>query len=162
MKIGVVSDTHNRLPNVARIVELLNHAGVDRVVLTGDITQPATLELLARLDASLHAVYGNNDAGERAGLATAAAQLGIQLADPPLELRWAQRRLLIVHDPRDLAGHLPSAHDLALHGHTHRYQLARGDGRTVFNPGECAGTLAGHNAVGVVDLATMAAELLRF
>ncbi len=162
MKIGVISDTHNRLPNVARIVDLLNHAGVDRVVHTGDITQPQTLELLARLDAPLHAVYGNNDAGERAGLASAAARLGIQLADPPLELRWAHRRLLIVHDPRDLADHLPSAHDLALHGHTHRHHLTRTEGRVVFNPGECAGHLTGHNAVGVVDLVTLEAELLRF
>jgi putative phosphoesterase len=162
MKIGVVSDTHNRLPNVARIVELLNAAGVDRVVHTGDITQPQTLELLARLDAPLHAVYGNNDAGERAGLASAAARLGIELADPPLELHWARRRLLVVHDPRDLAVHPAAAHDLALHGHTHRHYLARADGRVVFNPGECAGHLIGHNAIGVVDLVALEAELLRF
>ena len=162
MKIGVISDTHNRLPNVAQIVDLLNRAGVDRVVHTGDITQPKTLELLARLDAPLHAVYGNNDAGERDGLASAAARLGIVLADPPLELHWARRRLLVVHDPRDLAGHRPAAHDLALHGHTHRHHLARSDGRVVFNPGECAGQLAGHNAVGVVDLVTMEVELQRF
>lgn len=162
MKIGVISDTHNRLPNVARIVDLLNRAGVDRVVHTGDITQPKTLELLARLDAPLHAVYGNNDAGDRDGLASAAARLGIELADPPLELHWAHRRLLVVHDPRDLAVHGPAAHDLALHGHTHRHHLVRKEGRVVFNPGECAGHLSGHNAVGVVDLVTMEVELRRF
>ncbi len=41
-RIGVVSDTHNNLANVARIVELFNAAGVDRVVHTGDITQAKT------------------------------------------------------------------------------------------------------------------------
>ena len=51
MRIGVMSDTHNHLANVARIVELLNHAGIERVVHTGDITQPKTLEVLARLRA---------------------------------------------------------------------------------------------------------------
>lgn len=162
MKIGVVSDTHNRLPNVARIVELLNHAGVDRVVHTGDITQPKTLAVLARLDAPLHAVFGNNDSGERSGLRNAAARLGIDLADPPLEFHWAHRRLLVVHDPRDLARHSSAAHDLALHGHTHRYHLTRSEGRVVFNPGECAGHLSGHNAVGIVDLVTMETELLWF
>ena len=40
MKIGVVSDTHNNLKNVTRIVELFNASGVERVIhrttITGD------------------------------------------------------------------------------------------------------------------------------
>jgi putative phosphoesterase len=162
VRIGVVSDTHNHLANVARIVELLNRAGVERVVHTGDITQPKTLAVLARLEAPLHGVFGNNDAGEREGLARVAIELGIALADPPLELAWAERRLVVVHDPRDLATAWRPDQAVALHGHTHRHSLERPAGRLLFNPGECAGHLPGHNAVGVVDLATLGAELLRF
>lgn len=162
MRIGVVSDTHNHLPNVARIVELLNHAGVDRVIHTGDITQAATLEVLARLDAPLVGVFGNNDVGERAALEEAAARFSMTLSDPPLELVLAERRVVVVHDPRDLATAQRPEHAVALHGHTHRRVIERGDGRLVFNPGECAGHLPGHNAVGVVDLATLDAEILRF
>lgn len=162
MRIGVVSDTHNRLPNVARIVEILNAAAVDRVVHTGDITQARTLEVLARLDAPLVGVFGNNDAGERPALEAAARRLGLELAEPPLELAWAERRLLVVHDPLDLDDALRPGHDVALHGHTHRLALERREGCLVFNPGECAGHLIGHNAVGVVDLHRLDAELLRF
>jgi putative phosphoesterase len=162
MKIGVISDTHNALANVARIVELLNRAGVDRVVHTGDITQPKTLEVLARLEAPLVGVYGNNDAGERGGLAEAAARLGLRLADPPLEVEWAGRRIVVVHDPRDLGDAPGEQHHLALHGHTHRLRLERSAGRLVFNPGECAGHLPGRNAVGVVDLVRLEAERLLF
>ena len=43
MRIGVVSDTHNNLKNVRRIVELFNTAAVDRVIHTGDITQAKQL-----------------------------------------------------------------------------------------------------------------------
>ncbi|GIR63688.1 MAG: hypothetical protein CM15mP68_3540 [Pseudomonadota bacterium] len=43
MRIGVVSDTHNNLKNVRRIVELFNTAAVDRVIHTGDITQAKTI-----------------------------------------------------------------------------------------------------------------------
>ncbi len=46
MRIGVVSDTHNHLANVGRIVELFNEAGVERVVHTGDITQAKTRSVL--------------------------------------------------------------------------------------------------------------------
>jgi len=161
VRIGVISDTHNHLPNVTRIVALLNAAGVERVIHTGDITQAATLEVLARLDAPLLGVYGNNDAGERPALSAAAARLGIQLSDPPFEITLAERRILVVHDPRalDAAG---GAHHLALHGHTHRHTLERSGNRVVFNPGECAGHVAGRNAIGLVDLASLDTQLLRF
>jgi hypothetical protein len=162
MRIGVVSDTHNHLANVARIVSLLNRAGVDLVVHTGDITQAKTLEVLARLEAPLRGVYGNNDAGERAPLEQAAARLGIQLADPPLRLTLAERRIVVVHDPRALGAAWHDEHDLALHGHTHRRTQERHGASLLFNPGECAGGLAGHNAIGVVDLTALEAEVLLF
>ena len=143
MRIGVVCDTHNHLPNVARIVELLNRARRRSRVHTGDITQAQTLEVLARLDAPLFGVFGNNDAGERAALEAAAARYSMTIAEPPLELCWAERRLVVVHDPRDLATALRPEHAVALHGHTHLRRVERSDGRLVFNPGECAGHLAG-------------------
>jgi len=161
MRIGVVSDTHNHLPNVARIVELLNEAGVGCVIHTGDITQAKTLEVLSRLDAPLVGVYGNNDAGERAALEAAAGRFSMRLCDPPFELQLAERRILVVHDPRALDGALRD-HHVALHGHTHRHAVERRDGSLVFNPGECAGHLPGRNAVGIVDLVTLGTQLLRF
>jgi hypothetical protein len=83
MRIGVVSDTHDHLANVARIVEILNDAGVERVVHTGDITKARTLDVLARLRAPLVGVYGNNDR-ERESLEAAAARHGFEIVDPPL------------------------------------------------------------------------------
>jgi hypothetical protein len=161
LRIGVISDTHNHLGNVSRIVELLNRAGVDRVVHTGDITQPKTLEALARLAAPLYGVFGNNDL-ERADLESTAARLGMSFSDPPLALDWAGRRVVVVHDPLDLQ-RLPSdAPEVALHGHTHRLTIERASGRLVFNPGECAGHMAGRNAVGVVSLGDLGTEILLF
>jgi hypothetical protein len=161
MRIGVVSDTHNHLVNVARIVELFHAAGVERVVHTGDITQPKTLVALSALRVPLCGVYGNNDL-EREGLEAAAAELGFDLRDPPFELTLASRRIVVVHDPRELERVPHGAHDVALHGHVHRHVLDRRGETLVFNPGECAGHLVGHNAVGVVDLATLETEVLRF
>ena len=84
------------------------------------------------------------------------------LGDPPLELVWAERRIVVVHDPRDLVHWQRRQHAVALHGHTHRRTIDRSDGRLVFNPGECAGHVVGQNAVGVLDLATLETELLLF
>jgi putative phosphoesterase len=160
VRIGVVSDTHNQLRNVTRIVELFDAARVDRVVHTGDITQARTLEVLAGLAAPLVGVFGNND--EREPLRAAARGAGVRLEEPPLTLAWAERRLLVVHDPHFLAGGDLAAHDVVLHGHTHRAVHERRGGALVFNPGECAGQLAGHNTVGVLALGTLEVEWLRF
>lgn len=161
MKIGVVSDTHNNLANVREIVRLFNGAGVDRVVHTGDITKAKTLDVLAGLDVPLCGVYGNNDV-EREALDATAARHGFVFRDPPLNLDWARRRIVVVHDPRDLRPPGVDGHGLALHGHTHMARCEREQGRLVFNPGECAGHMKGYNAVGVVDLDTLATTLLKF
>jgi len=161
MRIGIVSDTHNHLRNVIRIVELFEAAGVDRVVHTGDITQAKTLEPFAALSVPLHGVYGNNDL-ERSTLETTAERLRLHLVDPPLHLAWEERRIVVVHDPRDLTPERLEACDVALHGHDHRRTIERRHGALVINPGECAGHLPGLNAVGVLDLGTFESEILKF
>lgn len=161
MRIGVVSDTHDNARNVSRIVELLRGACVDRVVHTGDITRGATLEMLARIDAPLFGVYGNNDV-LRDELDSAAARLGIKLAEPPLEVTWDGQEILVVHDPREIEGALRADHRLVLHGHNHLRVMERSPSRLTFNPGECAGHMEGLNAVGVVELDTLTPDVLLF
>jgi putative phosphoesterase len=160
MRIGVVSDTHNNVTNVRRIVALFNQAGVERVVHTGDITQAKTLELFSELACPLFGVYGNTD--ERGPLGEVAARLGFELHGHAIELDWAGRKILVVHDPLDLADTLTPYHHVVLHGHTHRRVIERDKDSIVFNPGECAGHMADRNAVGVLELATLETELLTF
>jgi putative phosphoesterase len=160
MRIGVVSDTHNNLRNVARIAALFREARVERVVHTGDITHPRTLITLAEVGVPILGVFGNND--EREALQDGTRELPVELAEPPFEWVLASRRILVAHDPVELEGGVVDDHALVLHGHTHRRTIERSDERLLFNPGECAGHLAGHRTVGIVDLATLEPELLHF
>lgn len=161
MRIGVVSDTHNNLKNCRLIVQIFNDAGVDAVVHTGDITQGRTLAVFAALAAPLYGVFGNND-HERDALTATAQEYGFHFQDPPLDLAWSNRRIVVVHDPRDLQGTLTPNHDLALHGHTHMQRTEWKAHQLIFNPGECAGHMVGFNAVGVVDLDSLEPYLLHF
>ena len=161
VRIGVVSDTHNHMENVSRIVELFNAARVDRVVHTGDITQAKTLGVLAGLDAPVVGVFGNNDL-ERVSLETACTEFELDFVDPPLPFEWAGRRGVVVHDPLDLEGLDLGELDVALHGHGHRQVIERRAGALVFNPGECAGHIPGYNAVGLLDLVALHTEILYF
>lgn len=161
MRIGVVSDTHDRRANVARIVEHFNEAAVDRVIHTGDITRPATLEVFAGLDMPLHGVFGNNDLA-RAELSATAARLGFELVEPPLRLHWARRRIIVIHDRDHHTRAELHTGEVVLYGHDHRFNSERANGRLLFNPGECAGYLQGRNAIGVVDLGTLYTDLVKF
>jgi putative phosphoesterase len=162
MRIGVLGDTHDRLTHVERIVSLFQEASVDAVVHTGDITRPDVLERLGDIGVPMVGVFGNNDRHARNELLDHADRSGMRLVDPPLRLEWADRRILITHDPEDLPSELPSPLDLVLHGHTHRHRHETRGGTLIFNPGECAGWLEGRNAVGIVDLPTLQVERLRF
>ena len=163
MRLGVVSDTHDRVSNVERIVDRFLDEGVDAVVHTGDFTSPSTLQRFARLQVPLYGVLGNND-HDRDGLVSTAAALGMELAETTLELDIAGRSVFVVHDPEevDLGGLCAGAGppDLVLHGHTHRYRWERCGAAWIFNPGECAGTVAGLGAVGVIELGRLQSSLL--
>ena len=161
MRIGVVSDTHNNLKNCRRIVELFNEAGVERVIHTGDITQAKTIEVFAHLTMPMSGVFGNNDQ-ERDTLEPAIAAHQFEFLEPPMPLEWAGRRIVVVHDPLELAMVDESEYDVILHGHTHRETIEFDEGRLTFNPGECAGMMVGYNAIGVLDLESLTPEILKF
>jgi putative phosphoesterase len=161
MKIGVVSDTHDNLRNVERIIDIFNSLAVDAVVHTGDITQRKTLLALTRLRPPLIGVFGNNDL-PRGELECAVRELGLNFADPPLRLEWAGRRIVVVHDPSDHEDSLLYSGDVLLHGHDHLRRLEQRNGTLVFNPGECAGHVTGLNSVGVLDLSSLDVEVLLF
>lgn len=162
MQIGVVSDTHNNIRNVTRIVELFNDAGVERVIHTGDITRPKVIEAFAALNAPLFGVFGNNDQGEIPHLEPVVRDLGFHFVQPPLALRWAGRRILVVHDPEELSTVEEHEYDLVLHGHTHRQIIEYRESGLLFNPGESAGMLEGANSIGIVDLIELEAEIINF
>ena len=65
MRIGVVSDTHNNLKNIDKIITLFNDAELELVVHTGDITNGRALERFSGLRCLLCGTYGNNDRHEK-------------------------------------------------------------------------------------------------
>ncbi len=161
MRIGIVSDTHNNLKNCRRIVELFNDAGVEQVIHTGDITQAKTIDVFAHLNMPMSGVFGNNDQ-ERSSLEEAISRCDFNFVDPPLILSWADREIVIVHDPLELQGINQHEYELILHGHTHQLTIEHHSSRLVFNPGECAGMMEGFNSIGIMDLTDMKPEIVKF
>ena len=163
MILGVVSDTHNHLSNVEKIIDIFNEKNVDKVIHTGDITQARTLSRFSRLNCPLIGVYGNNDLEEK-GLKDIARQNGFNFYNPPFLLKISNKKIVIFHEPEEIESFLKkdSSIQLIIHGHTHRYRNEKIRKVKVINPGECAGIIKGKNAVGMLNLEDLNFERIFF
>ena len=157
MKLGVIADTHDRLPTFERAVRLFERMGVAVILHAGDLVAPFAAKLIAA-DATklpVHVVYGNND-GEKAGLKKTLPQI----IDGPLKLELGGRLIVMHHfidwlKPADTAGA-----SVIITGHTHEIVNETKNGVLHLNPGECCGWVTGKCSVAVLDLDTLSAEIV--
>jgi putative phosphoesterase len=98
MKIGVLSDTHDRLPEA--VVLALKEA--EEIWHLGDVCAPATLTPLHHIGVPLRVVRGNCDSGD--------------IWPEQIDLLMEGLRIRLVHIPPK---NPPEGFDLILHGHTH-------------------------------------------
>ena len=97
MLIGVVSDTHNNLKNINKIISIFNDEEVSIVVHTGDIANSNSLEQFSKLDCELTGVYGNNDRHE-IGLKEVALKNSFTFQNPPKYLQISGKKIMIFHE----------------------------------------------------------------
>lgn len=157
MKIGVISDTHDRLPTFRRAVSLFRRLQVGAIFHAGDYIAPFAAELLApqNLPIPLYCIYGNND-GERAGL----KNILPNITDGPLRVQFGGKTIVMHHfvdwlTPADTAGA-----NVVITGHTHQTVNEVKDGKLFLNPGECCGWLHDRPTVAMLDLDTLKADIV--
>ncbi|NPA56472.1 MAG: metallophosphoesterase family protein [Epsilonproteobacteria bacterium] len=127
MKVGVISDTHNRVDLTRLVVEELEREGIHSLIHAGDIG-PEVASYLASLPMESVAVYGNSDRGLEAPGGS------LILGHQPLYFEMGGRRVKLMHQPYFLT---PDS-EIIIYGHLHRFQCERG--RALYlNPGEVCG-----------------------
>ncbi len=153
MLVGVISDTHDRLPAIDRALALFAERGVEAIIHPGDLVAPFAARRMLGYEGPLHVTYGNND-GERKGL----KHVLRQIVDGPLPVALGGRNILIHHfidwcKPQDIEWA-----DIVITGHTHEV-VNRFEGDKLFlNPGEACGWVNGRCTVAVLDTDGPSAE----
>lgn len=155
MRIGIISDTHDRLPMIDRGMEILRQHGVEVILHPGDVVAPFAAKRLLTWPGPLHITYGNND-GERKGLKAVLPQI----QDGPVRIELGGRRILLHHfvdwcSPGDIAWA-----EVIVTGHTHEVVNDRRDGKLFLNPGECCGWLYSRCTVAVLETDSLSAEII--
>lgn len=158
MKLGILSDTHDRLPTFRRAVQLFQRLKVDAIFHAGDYVAPFAARLIAPdvlADTPLYCIYGNND-GERQGL----KKVLPNLQDGPLRVELAGKTL-VMHHYRDWFGasDLRGA-DVVISGHDHTANIETVNDTLYLNPGECCGWVNDRPTCATLDLDTMHAQII--
>lgn len=110
MRVGVMADSHDRIPAVEELLRRMSAAGVGLVLHAGDYCSPFALNPFRDLNMALAGVFGNND-GDREGIkAVAAVGVGGELYDSPHSVELEGKRLLIVHEMSEAAVHSVEHH----------------------------------------------------
>jgi uncharacterized protein len=160
MLVGVMSDTHDRIPAVAELLRQMVAAGVSMVFHAGDFCSPFVLRPFEDSHVTLAGVFGRND-GDREGLRSrASAGLGLELFESPHSFDVGGERILIVHDIGDVQKRSLESHSIVIHGSTHQQEMKTRGNTLIVNPGEACGWLHGTPGAAMLNLATKQMEFL--
>lgn len=161
MRVGILSDTHDRVPAIAELVQRLVAGGASLLMHAGDYCSPFALAPVNDANVPLLGVFGRND-GDPQGLAALAAQgVGTELYESPHSFEVSGKQILIVHDLADVSHRSVEQHQFVFHGSTHQVEMkTRGD-TLLLNPGEGCGWLYGSCTAALLDLDTREVEIVK-
>lgn len=160
VRIGVLADTHDRVPAIANLLEKLSAKGVSIVMHAGDYCSPFSLAPYHESGMALLGVFGRND-GDRESLSAYAARgMGTEIYESPHSFEVGGKRILLVHDLAEVSSRSIESHDYVIHGSSH-LQVQRTVGKTlIINPGEACGWIHGKCTAAILDLDTGEVESL--
>ncbi len=161
MQLGLIADSHDRLPAIAALVAQFQERGVEMVLHAGDFCSPFALAPLHALTVPVVGVFGRND-GDHPGLSAEASRgLATELFESPHSLEVGERRVLLVHDVGEMSEHSLAGHDVVIHGSQHRQEMKTRGSTLLVCPGEACGWLYGSPGAAIIDLATYEVEFLK-
>jgi len=162
MRIGLLSDTHDRVPAIRALLDQMVAGGVSLVMHAGDYCSPFSLQPFHDLSLPLLGVFGRND-GDRDAL-QAAAKTGfgaLELYESPHSFDIGGKSILLVHDLADVQQRSIDGHEIVVHGFTHVPEMKTRGESLLVNPGEGCGWLHGAPTGAILDLQTKAIEILK-
>lgn len=141
MRIAILSDTHDHIPNLRSAVTYCNAYGVQMMIHCGDLISPFMLMELAEFSGPVHLIYGNNvgdqhlisqSCGTKYSTITHHGNLGAVEAGG---IKFAFN-----HYPQLARGiALQGSFDVVCCGHTHRYHVEKIGECLLINPGDLHG-----------------------
>lgn len=152
MKIGILSDTHDRWEATRQVLSTFRHYEAEKIIHCGDVTSPKMMELFNGFEVFL--AFGNGDREEAAfRLYFENHQTGS--CGLALSLELAGKKIFVIHgdDFRRLNKELRSGTwDYVFTGHSHAFRDETIGNTRIINPGAVAGNFLRERSACILDI----------
>ncbi|MEO5566934.1 MAG: metallophosphoesterase [Gemmatimonadaceae bacterium] len=160
MRVGLMSDSHDRVPAIAEFLKQMQGMGIGLVLHAGDFCAPFSLDPFEGANMSMAGVFGKNDADLESLRARAGRAIGLEIFESPHSFEIGGQRILLAHDLADIPERSVESHGIVVHGHLHKQEMkSRGD-TLIVNPGESCGWVNGMPTAAILDLDSRQVEFL--
>jgi putative phosphoesterase len=163
MLIGLISDTHDRLPIIEKAVKRLNEENVELVLHAGDYVAPFVIPKFKDLKAKLIGVFGNNDGDHEFLKRRFSENKNLEIRERFAMIQVDGLKIALLHgDEEELLKALIESQgfDVVVCGHVHTAGVYRKGKTLVVNPGEVCGYLTGKSTLALFDTAKCEARIV--
>ncbi|MGD0496507.1 MAG: metallophosphoesterase [Candidatus Bathyarchaeia archaeon] len=164
MLIGLMSDTHDNLPQVDKAVRRLNEENVELVLHAGDYVAPFVIPRFKDLKARLIGVFGNNDGDHELLKLRFKENKRLEIRGNFAYVEADRLKIALLHGTdKELLEVLVEreSFDVVVHGHSHLEGVHKKGRTLVVNPGEVCGYLTGTSTVSLLDTVKRRAKIVR-
>ncbi|OGF26535.1 hypothetical protein A2477_00320 [Candidatus Falkowbacteria bacterium RIFOXYC2_FULL_47_12] len=141
MKIAIISDTHDNVPNLEKALVWMNKNNIEQIIHCGDLCAPSMIkEILApSFVGQIHMVFGNVE--DRELMPKVAGQFkNVRHYGDQGEIEIDNKKIAFVHFPREAKELAQSGnYDFVFYGHTHKPWTEKVGKTELLNPGTLAG-----------------------
>ncbi len=141
MKIAILSDSHDHIPNLVRAVRSANDAGAEILLHLGDLISPFMLTYLNRFNGDIHLIYGNN-VGDQHLISSRCGTMFKRITHHGIMMNLEVNGLRIGghHYPKIAFGLAASGqYDMVCCGHNHESSTRKAGDCLLINPGDLLG-----------------------
>jgi putative phosphoesterase len=141
MKIAIISDIHDNLPNLKKVLDYCNAHKIEKIICCGDLATIETLDFLNdNFKGEIFSTYGNMDQGHVANYPFSGNKYKhTEIFHDFGQTEIADKKVAFVHFP-EVAKTLCESGKYAFvfHGHTHKPWTELINNCTLLNPGNVA------------------------
>ncbi len=141
MRVAILSDTHDHIPNLRAAVKFCNAYSVTMLIHSGDLISPFMLDILAEFGGAIHLIYGNN-LGDQHIISQSCGTKFPTISHHGIlgAVEAGGRKIAFTHYPQMARG-LASQRlfDVVCYGHNHLHKVEKVGETMLINPGELLG-----------------------
>lgn len=141
MKIAIISDSHDNIPNIEKFIDYVGENNIRAVIHCGDLAAPSMIieEFGPKLEIPFHFIHGNV-ADEKANSLAADHFSNVICHGRQGEIEIDGKKIAFIHYPEQAKRLAETGrYDLVFYGHNHRPWEEKIGKAKVLNPGTLAG-----------------------